>query len=583
MGRQMRVGASRLIMLLVLVVLSSASFLPKSLTRASHRATRAWPQAGHPHLCSTLTHLALVAADDTASLEAVADDAGVPVVDGRVQVLVTVRADEIIEVRRAIEGLGGRVTGSVASQRWLQAWIPATSLRALADSPLVAHVRVPDLVRLDDESMPAASLALADSPSLMGASLWHLSGHRGHGVKIGIIDVGFGGHRALLGDALPEQVVARTFVDDENDDHLNSGSTHGTAVAEIVHRIAPQAELYLAKIGTVPELHEAATWLVDEVGVQVIHTSPRWYALTPGDGTGAFAELVQAAHAQGIVWVAPAGDARILHWSGDWIDENEEGWLDWGQGEHINLLILDEGYTLPPDMPIDIWLRWSDWELVDQDLDLCLFHWHYSSPEIVACSSDPQTGLSGQRPIERLRASTADYPRFYGIGVRRVHGDRPVHLDIFVAGVTTLQHRVPGQSLAEMADVPDVLSISAVTAQTPYEQAVYSSEGPTKGPGGIAANGLAKPDLSAYAGVATVSRGSFAGTAAAAAHVTGAVALVRGAHPTWGPDQVRSFLWERALDLGAPGWDPVYGHGRLHLGQPPTLPPAQYWLPLARR
>ena len=582
MGRQRGADVLRLGVLLLVVVLSSAFLPSETLIHVADPATAGAAQAAHPRLCSALTRLALVSADGPAALASFAAQAGVPMVEGLVQVMITAHAGAIAEAQRAVESLNGHVTHSVASQGWLQGWIPADALLALAERPAVAYVRVPERAWLEEEAMPAPTQAHADGLSLMGASLWHISGHQGQGVKVGIIDQGFGGHRTLLGDALPSQVVARTFVDGEGDGHLNAGTTHGTAVAEIVHRIAPQAELYLAKIETLPELYAAVAWLMDE-GVHVIHTSPRWYALAPGDGTGPLAELAQAAQAQGIVWVAPAGDARIVHWSGEYVDEHGDGWLDWRTGERVNWLIVDGQYNLPSDIVIDIWMRWSDWDAVDQDLNVCLVHMSQFFLVHQACSKDPQTGLAGQTPTEHLRATTSGHARPYGIMVYRAHGDRPVHIDIFVAGVSTLQHKAHGQSLADIADVPSVLSVSALAAGMPLAQAVYSSEGPTKGPGGVAEGGLAKPDLAAYTGTITASRGALEGTAAAAAHVTGAVALVRGAHPDWDPDQVHGLLHARALDLGAPGWDPIYGHGRLHLGPSPTASPARYWIPLAGR
>lgn len=426
------------------------------------------------------------------------------------------------------------------------------------------------------------AIALAFQPDPIGVRLWHLMGLRGQGVKVGIVDVGFGGHVALLGSALPVAVTARTFVDGESDDSVNLGSNHGTAVAEIVHRTAPSAGLYLAKVATITDTVEAVAWLVDVAGVHVLHSSPLWYGLAPGDGTGQFAALVDDALAKGVLWVAPAGDARLLHWSGAWRDDDGDGRLNFGVTDEVNWLMLDGQYLFPPGKPIDVWLRWSDWQHVNQDLDVCLVHAGDSTFHEVACSQSPQTGLGGQAPIERLRGWTTDYPRAYGIYVRRVRGALPVHMDIFVAGVTTLAHRTHGQSLAEFADTPGALTVAAVAPQAPYAQPAYSSQGPTNGPGGVAEGGLAKPDLSAYAGVATVSRGLFEGSAAAVAHAAGAAALVRGAHPGWGPQETRALLVARSLDLGAPGWDPLYGAGRLSLGEPP-LPPARLWLPCVRR
>ena len=43
------------------------------------------------------------------------------------------------------------------------------------------------------------------------------------------------------------------------------------------------------------------------------------------------------------------------------------------------------------------------------------------------------------------------------------------------------------------------------------------------------------------------------------------------AYPTYGPDEIQAFLEGRAVDMGTAGLDTLYGHGRLHLGDPPVV------------
>lgn len=57
--------------------------------------------------------------------------------------------------------------------------------------------------------------------------------------------------------------------------------------------------------------------------------------------------------------------------------------------------------------------------------------------------------------------------------------------------------------------------------------------------------------------------GSFCGTSNSAPEIAGVLALVWSAQPGLSPDQAQSVLFSSAVDLGAQGWDPVYGWGRV--------------------
>lgn len=55
------------------------------------------------------------------------------------------------------------------------------------------------------------------------------------------------------------------------------------------------------------------------------------------------------------------------------------------------------------------------------------------------------------------------------------------------------------------------------------------------------------------------------GTSMAAPHVAGAAALILEASPDLTAQQVKTLLEETADDLGDPGWDNIYGHGRVNV------------------
>jgi thermitase len=55
-----------------------------------------------------------------------------------------------------------------------------------------------------------------------------------------------------------------------------------------------------------------------------------------------------------------------------------------------------------------------------------------------------------------------------------------------------------------------------------------------------------------------------AGTSQAAPYVAGLAALLWALEPSLTPDQVEATIENTAVDKGAPGWDPYYGHGRVN-------------------
>lgn len=545
-----------------------------------------------PRLDTPLTRLAGVAWEapdqviDAAQLHHLRLDAG----ERRLQVQLKIVPGSEGAVTAAIASLGGEVTGRYLNT--LQAWVPPSQLKSLAGQPVVFRIQTPPrLMELEPGNglltSALSTTVTSEGLAALNGDTWHLGDHKGEGVKIAIIDGSFGGYRTLLGSELPSSVTVKNFVDGETDGEVGtSSSTHGTACAEIIHDVAPAAELYLVKIDTDLDLAEAVDYVIAQ-GVDIISTSIGWNGVVPNDGTGFFADLVALARAEGILWVTAAGNFGQTHWSGSFVDFGD-GTHRFGSDQNLNSF-SDEGssdcYTISAGYPINVVLQWDDWSSVTQDYDLYLYYLHGDVWDLVTGSTDVQKGASGQRPVERIGIS-APYAGCYGVVIARYAATRDVHFDLFAYNMVGLNVREPARSMANLADSPAAVTVGAVYHASPYGLETFSSRGPTNGPGGRPAGGFVKPDLVGYDGVSTASHGmkGFPGTSAATPHVAGAAALVNASLPDLGPDGIQQFLEDASLDQGDAGKDNEFGAGRLWLDNllsidlvdwPPIVPAGQ--------
>ena len=443
------------------------------------------------------------------------------------------------EVGRAIEGLGGRLEMSYGNL------IQFVSL----PQNLVSISELPDVVCVRRPLFPIPSEVVSEGVGVVGADRWHSSGIRGKGVKVGVLDPGFAGYQELLGAELPSSVVTRSFRADG--DLTAGGEDHGTAVAEIIHDLAPDAQLYLVNFDTEVEMGNAVDWLIAQ-GVGIINHSVGWPVAGPGDGTGPIDEIVAQARIAGVLWVNAAGNSAQRHWSGVFSDPDEDNWHNFAPHDEGNTMHLEQGQA------ICIWLRWDDWEQRTQDFDLYLAN--YTTGQIVAASENPQQGSFP--PVEAL-TYTAPVSGHYVIGIHRYRADRDVDFDLFVGGIlSSLEYFVSRRSICIPADSSDALAVGAVRWDSPSSLESFSSQGPTF-------DNRVKPDLVAPDGVASATSSPFFGTSASAPHVAGAAAVVKQVYPDLSPDEIQGFLESHCLDLGEAGKDNLFGSGRLSLGEVP--------------
>ena len=243
--------------------------------------------------------------------------------DGHVRVVIETRSGDA--VRALVARLGGRVERT--STGLVQAAVPARALDRLSRGHGVGLVRAP-FMRVEHAvggEEVAATLAQA----------WHDKGFTGKGVKVAIIDGGFTGlaERQAEGE-LPANVSTHDFCRGG----FSTVTEHGTAVAEIVHEMAPEAQLYLMCIDTEVDL-AAAVEFAKSQGIQIVNHSMGWYGPSRGDGSGYIGDLVAGAKASGILWVNSAGNDAETHWSGTYTPNGDDvhDWASRRRGQLVRV------------------------------------------------------------------------------------------------------------------------------------------------------------------------------------------------------------------------------------------------------
>jgi subtilisin family serine protease len=530
------------------------------------------PPPSHPKLDSTLAELAAAANVSAAEVKSLAESRLLRLSGGQVHVQIVTHPAGLDQALQAVREAGGEVAGVGQGDTLIQGWLAPGALEAVAGSPDVYFIRRP--IRAFELERPAVGNSTTQGLAAINGPAWHAAGHKGRGVKIAVVDGGFSGYPGLLGRDLPAQVTVKNFVDRENDGQANGTTEHGAACAEVIHDLAPEAKMYLVKIATDLDLEEAVDWLIDQ-RVDIISTSLGFYNATPGDGTGYLADLGRRARQAGILWITAAGNDGESHWGGTYYNADADPYHEFPGGNDVNCFSLDGATCASLFLgEVNILVRWSDWANVNQNFDVHLVRQSGSQWVTVASSRDPQNGGPGQTPTEWVAAGLVFGFAPYGLRIERVSGTRPVNFEVFTPGIGLFGYRpmkmIRARSVANLADAPDLVTVGALDVGS-FRQESYSSEGPTNGPGGSATGGFRKPDIAAFANVATESYGGsiFNGTSAATPHVAGAAALALGAHPQYTPNQIESFLEARAIDMGGAGPDSQTGYGRLHLGAPP--------------
>lgn len=393
---------------------------------------------------------------------------------------------------------------------------------------------------------------ISEGVNLVGASDYHDLGYKGQGIRIAVIDIGFHNlTNSINHGELPDNVVYRNFTNT----NFESGRTHGTAVAEIVYDMAPEARLYLAKIEDELDLENAKDKCLGNDDIDIINHSWGWPGTNFTDGTGLICEIADDARANGILWVNAAGNSAHSHYQAFFTDTDNNSWHDFRTSPRDEMNAFE--YTRKEDIPLEVYLTWDSWPVTDQDYDLYLYD---SSLNLVAFSNTTQTGT--QPPLERIILNDAESGTYY-LMIEKYSATGNQELKVFAG---SLQYQTAQHSVWPPADASGVTAVGYINKENWFSgpQGSRSAQGPTN-------DGRIKPDIMGPANVSSFTWGTGGYTSAATPHVSGAAALILSISPSSTVDQLRSALEGWAVDMGTLGKDNIYGSGRLRLLVPPLL------------
>jgi len=423
-------------------------------------------------------------------------------------------------------------------------------LRLLAARTGAATVLALALPGLTATAAAAVTPTVSEGLEAAGVPAWHAAGHRGEGVTVAVLDIGFAGLDDVPAGDLPAEVTTMAF---DDDGVLDDGTDHGTQMLEIVHDVAPGADLVAVTFDD-GRFAEAVAWL-NGAGVDVVSFSMEWTE-GPFDGTHWSSAAIRDSVAAGVTWVVAAGNSAEEHHNGTTIDVDGDGWVEVTTGgiEH-NGFVVDAGDTA------DITLSWPDPATA---LDLCLFDLEATTPTgqpvLLACDD---TVLDPDRSPTRSMALTNESATAhrYGYGVLHRSGPRTTY-EARTWHTSPLDHANPAASLGVPGNLAEVITVGAVAWDT-LDLQPYSAWGPNH-------MGDRKPEVvgpdhvstSAWAGVDNQ------GTSYAAPHVAGLVAVILGAVPDLTPAQVKNRLTSRASRADDP--DYKHGWGIARLGSRPS-------------
>jgi len=444
------------------------------------------------------------------------------------------------------------------SLKMVQAWVLLENLDDVIQLPGVRKVTTPSYGRTNSGSV------VTQGDAILKANQLRARGLSGKGIRVGIISDGANDWATARAQGdLPAGgiIVYGTCSKHPARDEVRN-CNEGTAMAEIVHDLAPDAQIAVAATRTSLDFIARINTLVDVFKADIIVDDMIFYT-APYFEDGAVAKAVATASTR-VLFVSAAGNSGDKHYEANYLAEPGFSFHDFGRARGGS---TDPGMNavIPARTEASFVLQWNDpYFASSNDYDLELYD---SQNKLLRASSQRQSGV-GSTPMEVVHYFNSSFSaKPVAIVFRKVTGVAK-HLELFSFGISSLEYNQASGSIFGHSGLPGVLTVGAVNASDHGHNNIagYSSRGPARlyYP---AISSRKKPDLVAIDGVSISGAGGFNvpfyGTSAAAPHVAAVAAQLMSVSPRVRKQNVRKALIDGAVDLGSPGFDYTYGYGRV--------------------
>lgn len=507
--------------------------------------------------------------------------------DGGIPVLVGFAAAPGASQIALIQSLGGRVTHQYKYIPVLAAYIPATARDALAASIGVKYVEN------DGEIAPYGGKQVIDyGVSIIEApGAWDL-GYRGQNVKVAIFDSGIDLTHPDLEVVGGVNLIPNSPTDATvNPQNYGDCLGHGTHVAGIVAAknngnhtvgVAPKAQLYAIRFfacdgtgATTSREIAGIEWAIDN-GMDVVNMSfgcctivqqgQRVHVPIPNQAEEA---AMNAAYERGLVLIAASGNSSQINGTsmnqpviayparyasvvavGATDDEDKlSGFSQWGDDQeltapgvqNLSSYLVGKGSTSSLTVDTDGGRQLGSIPLAFAGLTSssgltapAVFAGFGSPTEFATVNCVGKIAVVSRGANISFAAKTEAAMNAGCVGIV-IHNNLPGNFAGTLGTATAPDGRpwIPGvsTSLEEGVELDQELQSRATTLTL------------TNTVGNLAA---------------------LSGTSMASPHATGVAALILSRNPNLTPAQVRQVLRSSANDLGTPGWDPIFGYGRIN-------------------